>query len=375
MSSEKSAPEESKEMPDIEKESPVEEATSAELPSAQPEIASLTDPVTERPRRRFGLWLLLLAAGITAAIFFAPQQIKDEYLTPLNSWLETTGNHILTTEPVSAPEADTSIKTASPEQPVTTTEIRLDAAPISPAPAEANIETPVIVESKPSVSKEEIVHMLNAMSALQGELQSLRQQQSSIKEAQHADQIMQLRTRLRWITNQANHLPQIGLAWEEVSLMPVLSSDQREKAQKMQTLAEERLQTLQTWQQKLRTEAAGLTREEHANIIPAFETEWLNWIAGQFSIRRSLSKEEMQDRQLREQMLNISRGLEVEQWPDAKVWLQMRATLQLRKVAAADDKGESTDAVDLGLPESFNTIKNDITQLRQEAATWLEHLQ
>ncbi|MES0371777.1 MAG: hypothetical protein ABUK11_05805 [Mariprofundaceae bacterium] len=306
----------------------------------------------------FWLFLLILISIGVAFTFFTSKELKHKYLNLLTE--------SFTTE--KAEQIETPASDSTPE---------LVATPQS-APAEAfpepvvEIELPV-EEATNQASSEEISNVLDAMEALQGELRSLREQQQALEETQHSVQVMQLRTRLRWITNQANHLPQLQLAWEELTLMPILTSTERGHAQSMLALAEKRLLELQNWQQTLHTYAESLSRSEHANIIPAFENQWLNWIAEQFSVRSSLSDEEANDEELREQLINASRNIEIERWPDANAWLQLRATLQLRVIAAKTD-AESSAAVDLGLPESFKPIKTDINLLRQVAETWLEDL-
>jgi len=303
----------------------------------------------------FLLFITLLAAGY----IFAPKQLKSELFNLAETLLQKEMGQVsqkpVTPVPTSAPVVtEPELATVAPE-------------PVKPAIEVSKTPEPVVI----SASSDEVNRMLSAMSQLQNELKSLRQQQRLLEETQHSVQNMQLRARLGWITNPANHLAQIQLAWEEISLMPMLSSDERQQAQTMLALAEKSLRELQSWQQILQTQADSLTTKEHDNIVPSFESRWLNWIAEQFSIRPSLSQEEAQNAQLREQLLNISRNIEMEQWPDAKTWLQLHATLQLRMVTSASD---ASAAPKLELPESFDAIRHDIDQLRQTATTWMERL-
>ena len=318
----------------------------ASIPEAEPEKHS-------KPRKHsyklpvFLLFIALLAAGY----IFSPQQLKSDLIDSVNALLqaekEVALEPELTTPPVAEPEPQID---------------RLEAAAEIEPP-----ETPEIV----SASSDEVNRMLDAMEELQNELKSLRQEQQSIQETQQSLQKMQLRTRLRWITNRANHLPQLQLAWEEIALTPSLSSGEHARAQEMLTLAQQRLQELRNWQQSLQSHADSLTTAEHENIIPEYETPWLSWIRDYFSIKAASTTEQQQDEQLRQQLLSTSRNIELEQWPGGKSWQQLRATLQLRLARAAED---SPEAIDLGLPESFDPLKADIEQLRQTAATWLEGL-
>jgi len=329
----------------------------------------------QEKRRRFWPFLLLLI--IAAALFFqfAPQSLKEQYLTPLKQWIAD----LRTDMPKPGPAAPEPAGQAASQavQPAAQPDAKQTIQPVEETAAETPLKTEAVViepeeEKVKPASSEEIDRVLGAMNSLQGELHALRQQQRELEERQRSVQIMQLRTRLRWIANPANHLPQLKLAWEEVSLMPVLSAAERQRAQEMLALAEKRLQELDHWQAILRTTAESLTRTEHRSVIPAFENRFLNWIAEQFSVRQSLSREEADDAQLHEQLLNTSRDIELERWPDERTWLQLRSTLQLRLIAAKDGSESSETALDL--PESFADIRNDIDQLRQSAATWLEGL-
>lgn len=320
---------------------------------SQPEKSSSPEESSTPKKSSNKLPLLLLFISLlTAGYIFAPQPLKDEAVDLFNTLIQAKQ----TSQP-QAPTADTP-KTVEVE-PVTTK--REPIAAIDP-PAE-----PEVI----SASSDEVNRMLEAMDQLQGELASLRQKQQKLETQQHAVQRMQLRTRLRWITNPANHLSQIQLAWEEISLMPILTADERQQAEAMLAMAEKNKLELQKWQQVLQSHAKALGTQKHENVIPTFENPWLNWIADKFSIRPSLSEQEVENAKLREALLNTSRNLETEQWPDSKTWLQLRSTLQLRVVAAADTG--STEAK-LELPDSFDAMRKDMDQLRQTAATWMEQL-
>lgn len=320
--------------------------------SSKPET-STTPKKSSNKLLLFLLFILLLIAGY----IFAPQQLKDEAIVLIETL----------TQPKQSAQPQTTT--------VTTPEVaELEAAPepisteVTPA---IEIETPAEPEVI-SASSDEVNRMLEAMGQLERELTSLRQEQQKLEAQQHAVQRMQLRARLRWISNPVNHLSQIQLAWEEISLMPMLSADERQQAEAMLALAEKNLNALQGWQKILQTQAESLTTKEHDNIIPAYENRWLNWITEQFSVRPSLSEQEAENTKLRDALLNTSRNIEIEQWPDAKTWLQLRATLQLRVVADAEAESSASK---LELPESFDAIRGDIDQLRQTAANWMGQLQ
>jgi len=331
--------------------SDIEEAAAVKAESKEPSAPKPGATPKKKSSNKL-LLLLLFISLLTAGYIFAPQPMKDDALALVKTWMK-------------------SKQSLQPQQKAENT----PEAVVPKLPELAIVEPEPVAESAPEVisaSSDEVNRMLAAMDQLQGELKSLHQQQQQLKVQQQTVQRMQLRARLRWVTNPVNHLAQIQLAWEEIALMPMLSADERQQAETMLALAEKNLQALQSWQQIMQLQADALTRREHANIIPAFENRWLNWIAEQFSVRPSLSQEEAEDAKLRDTLLNTSRNIEIEQWPDAKAWLQLRATLQLRMVAAAT--ADSAEAK-LDLPESFDAIRADMDQLRQTAATWMEQLQ
>jgi len=307
-----------------------------------------------RKRRNWPTMLLLIA--IAAAVFFiyAPEPLKERVLTSVKQWLPDGQKEV--TKAASKP------KPAPASNPVS-----------APGQAPAVEQKPVVIERIVPASSEEINRVLNAMNLLQGELSSLRHQQMELEKQQHAVQVMQLRTRLNWIVNSANHLPQLQLAWEEISLMPVLSADERDQAQNMLAVAQKSLHQLQSWQQVLRKSSESLTKREHDNLIPVLENRWLNWITSQFSVRQSLSREEADDAALRDALIHTSRNIEMEIWPESRAWLELRAKLQLRLLN--DNKGSEASVNNtIELPESFDTIRADIESLRSAAAVWLERL-
>jgi len=332
--------------------SDIEEAAAVKAESKEPSTPK--QGTTPKKSSNKLLLLLLFISLLTAGYIFAPQPMKNEALALVKAWMKSKQS----TQPQQ--KAETTPEVVAPKLP--------ELATIESEPVAEPEPTPEVI----SASSDEVNRMLEAMNQLQRELTSLRQEQQKLEAQQHAVQRMQLRARLRGISNPVNHLSQIQLAWEEISLMPMLSADERQQAGAMLALAEKNLRALQGWQKILRAQADSLTSKKHDNIIPTYENRWLNWIAEQFSVRPSQSKQEAEDTKLRDTLLNTSRNIGIEQWPDTKAWLQLRATLQLRMVA--DEEVESSTSK-LELPESFDAIRSDIDQLRQTAATWMEQLQ
>ena len=179
---------------------------------------------------------------------------------------------------------------------------------------------------------------------------------------------MNLQVRLRWITDPASRAPQIKLAWEEISLLPGLNSEQRNTAEAMHALASTNVQKRREWQAALNKWADALTTPVHEDILPQPEHPWLAWIVGQFHLRQAPTEESRRLSALRERLLNVSRALTVEAWPGDGEWQSLHAELLLQVKAMQDEADET--AIDLGLPDNFSEIITNMTTLRDAARAW-----
>ena len=205
---------------------------------------------------------------------------------------------------------------------------------------------------------------------LSSELNQLAEEQKILRSSLHEQQQVNLQVRLRWITDPVSRLPQIKLAWEEISLLGGLNAEQHAKAEEMHTLARDSIQKLRQWQTSIQKWADTLAVPVHRDIIPKPEQPWLAWAASQFHLRPAPSEEASQLSHLRNQLENLISQLTTETWPAENDWQQLRAQLllQVRSQQAED----STEAIELNLPDSFKTIQADINTLQQTAQQWLE---
>jgi len=239
------------------------------------------------------------------------------------------------------------------------------AAPAVPArPAQ-----PVRIE-QPSATSEEIKNLLTAIEGLNRELAGMSQAQSALRESLNKQQQMNLQVRLRWISDPASRLPQIKLAWEEISLLTSLSDAQRTQAEQMHILARDSERKLQQWQDSLHKWADSLATPRQQNIIPEAGHPWLDWIFGQFRLYRAPSEESRQQARLRQKLLTAASQRNLEAWPAEGDWQQLRAELLLQAKSGAGT--DQTGSVDLGLPDNFDSIRADIDMLQQTAKQWLE---
>jgi len=228
-----------------------------------------------------------------------------------------------------------------------------------------------------------ITTLQESMQGLQSELQTLREQQQDAAHSQSMLESMQLHSRLSWIMKHNSHLPQIKLAWQEISLLPSLTTEQRNLAESMLKLAEQRQNDVHQWQQEISHLISSFKPSEYNNIIETTVTAdeskpWLQWLIKQFSLKRSQSSEEAALFRLKNTLLNIKQNLGLEQWPASTAWTELRAQLQLHLVELFNvNQGKNAQSPNeqakiLQLPENFDAIQADIKKLRQTAQTWLE---
>jgi hypothetical protein len=204
---------------------------------------------------------------------------------------------------------------------------------------------------------------------LSSELNQVTEAQKTLRTSLHTQQQMNLQVRLRWISDPASRLPQIKLAWEEISLLSGLSDEQRAKAEDMHVLARDTVQKLRQWQASMQKWADTLTVPLQKDILPKLEHPWLAWAIGQFHLRPAPSEEARHLTQLRNELENIISHLTAETWPAEHDWQRLRAQLVLQ--AKFRQAKESTEPIELDLPNNFETIKSDIDTLQQTAQQWL----
>jgi len=314
---------------------------------------------TPAKARRWPLFVLAFIVGSATSIF-ALNYYQQNYVLKSNS------TPIAITPITEAPLKSASIK------------------PVQEASKQVNTLT-LETSISTAINSEEGEALMTAITTLQGniqglqsELQILRQQQQDVAHSQSMLESMQLHSRLSWIMKHNSHLPQIKLAWQEISLLPSLTEEQRSLAESMLKLAEQRQNDVHQWQQDIDHLIINFKPNEYDNIIPtAIATDasnpWLQWLVQQFSLKRSQSSQEMALLTLKNTLLHIKQGMNLEQWPTGTEWTTLRAQLQLRLVAQFNkNKTDDKQAATLQLPENFDAIQADVKQLRQAAQSWLE---
>lgn len=314
--------------------------------------------------RRWPLFVLAFIVGSATSIF-ALNYYQQNYVLKANS----------------IPVAITPI-TKPPRESASLEPIQELSKPVDTLTLETSISTAISSEEGEALIAA-ITTLQDNIQGLQSALQTLRQQQQDVAHSQSMLESMQLHSRLSWIMKHNSHLPQIKLAWQEISLLPSLTPEQRNLAESMLKLAEQRQNDVHQWQQELNYLVTNSKPNAYDNIISAAVTAddsnpWLQWLIKQFSLKRSQSSQEVALLALKNTLLHIKQSMNLEQWPAGTAWTELRAQLQLRLVEqfnanqVENKQSENDQAKTLQLPESFEAIQADVKQLRQAAQAWLE---
>jgi len=332
------------------KNEPANNTDTKENKQPEPVPSQTSDKANKKPRQssRWPWFALAFIAG-SAISFYAPQKYPQ-----ILSFLPSSA----------AQQRQVPAELPTTPNPTPATEV-IQAKPIVNSTAMSSEEGKVLINSMNSLYEE--------MQSLQNELEILRQQQSQVQQTQSSIESMQLHSRLTWITSPASHLPQIQLAWQEILLLPSLTAEQRQQAEDMFQLAQQRVQNIHQWQQELEHLAASFNIQKANNIIPESLDEpnnpWLQWLSQQFSLKRTQNHETLALQKLKSTLTRIQRSLAIEQWPNAKAWTKLRAELQLRVLKSAPQNSEPPK---LQLPDHFDTIQADMISLRATAEQWLK---
>lgn len=331
--------------------------TQAASETAPPDNAD--DKKKPAPRKRGSrIWALLLMlvvlAGLVALLYWYervhPNVLGMLHLTE-HAAPPTTGE-----SPASVPAPAKTPVAKAPE--TAPGDHQTEAAPVAPArPA-----TPL--------SAQQAAQLMTAIQQLQDQLQQLRSNNEQLHKALAEQQRLDLRSRLRLIADPATRLPQLALLWQDVSLSPVLSANQRNEAISMTAAAREALTQNQQWQQRLDVWIARLAEQESGpDLIPHFDHPWLAWLARQFHFRPAPTNGSSGSQVLRQKLIRIRHGMAIESWPETKVWQPLRAELILINASSAKAGGKTAQ---LGLPNNFTAMRQAVAALHETAHQWLE---
>jgi hypothetical protein len=319
---------------------------------------ALATDEAEAPRKGSGRWwalllVLIVLAGMVAVIYrYAIQHPGSFNLESL-------------TKPSTTPTAAKQPATETPaSKPSTAPEAgQSQATPVTPQPSPPTAQT--------RLSSEDAKQLMSAMTELQQQLQQMRTDNAELRQALTQQQRVDLRSRLKLIADPDTRLKQLSLLWEDVSLSPALTAQQRSTAISMTAAAHEAMTQNQLWQQRLDKWITKLSAPESGpDLIPHFDHPWLEWLAEQFHLRPAPANSSSGSQVLRERLMQIRRGMTIETWPDTKDWQPIRAELILIHASAA--KTDAEKAAGIGLPNDFKAMRKAVATLHETGRQWLE---
>ncbi|HXH64361.1 MAG TPA: hypothetical protein VNH42_02500 [Mariprofundaceae bacterium] len=306
------------------------------------------------------LWALLLILVVVAGM----AGLTYRYAIQHPGTFETSQQNEPAAPPASIEHpAPTTAPAASTPEPAPNADVIKAAPIIPPKPAMPLVQT--------RLNSQEAKQLMAAMEQLQQQLQRLSTDNAQLQQALAQQQHIDLRTRLKLIADPDTRLKQLSLLWEDVSLSPVLSADQRNEAVSMTAAAQEALAQNLLWQQRLDRWIAQLAGPEAGpDLIPHFAHPWLAWLANQFHLRPAPTNDNGGSQVLREKLMQIRRGMAIESWPESKDWQPIRAELILIQASSAKNGAEKDAGI--GLPNDFTTMRQAVATLHETARRWLE---
>jgi len=300
-----------------------------------------TDAAAEvqQPAEKKARWPWIIAGVLVLALPLAwllvPASVRAPYMKRLDAWLGRPAPHM-------------------------TGEHSPTARKITPQPQPAITTTP----ARPLVSAADVAALRASIRALRQELAQTRHEHQAFMDTVRRHQETDLRMRLRWIVQPESRLEQLITYWEDITLLPVLSDEERARADDMLRLARELRARVHDWQTRLSAVASSLPAPIVETIRIHPDNKWLAWFTSQFRLSTSPSQERQQLEALRHRILAAGRQLAAGQWPEQAAWHALLEDIQ-------QQLGEDAIAA---LPQDFKKAQDDIGAMRQAAHDWLDSL-
>jgi len=362
-----------------------EGASSSVGEQAEPRPGDIKTDGPKKPRRWPWLIILVLILAAVAVWFLLPRETRQTYLHNFEGF---NSNPPVSDEAVQEETTVESGQQPAEQQPVNAEKPAAPEAAIQPEPEQipsaesrsvpaANLEIDpstleglinVIGELRAGIddlnaSNTELKKSLDA-GGLRASIDELKASNAELKNSLDARRVLDLKSRLRWLTNPGMRLSQIKLAWEDIALLPALSDSDRELARKMLDLSGRDMKQLNAWLSTI----DGLSEKypsvafKDAELIA--EDSWWAWLKNLFHLRRAPSASTQRQNDLHDRLLRVHDRLFRQKWPDQKGWSALLAGIRER---------EGKDA-DIGLPNDFSSIQHDIAKMRAAAVAWLARL-
>jgi len=307
-----------------------------ETPSQDAPLRQDTPPAgPPRRNRRWWLWLtisvLLLALPLTW--MFVPKEVWMPYLKRLEPWRHQPAIPVPRKQPATAQTPPRITRTAP--------------APARIAPTTADV-----------------ARLHDTIDALRRELEQTRRERRAFMSAMHRHQQADLRLRLHWITRPESGLAQISAYWEDITLLPALDEEDQARAENMLQLARRLNARVHNWRDRLTAIAGALPMPVAESIHIETDNRWLAWLASQFRLSTSPSREQRELQVLHRRIQRAAHQLAAGQWPEQARW---QALLK-------DIRAQLGDTATAGLPQGFEQAQNEIRTMRQTAQHWLGRL-
>lgn len=349
-----------------------------ETPTDAPETGS--EPESNEHRKSSWLsWLvlILIIGGLAAGWVLMPEKNRQQltaFVTEQIDQLQPSQqqpSQQQQTEPASeAAPAPETINEPEPEATIPAPPPETAATLPREIPAElpAAAEQPAMTkpaEAKPqAATSKEVGTLMASIDNLTTELHAVRDEQRQLQQSMQAREKLELRANLHRIADSSSRLPQMAADWQDILLLPILSDAQRAQAESMRKLAADDAANIAAWRKQLEHLADSLPIPEHSDVIPKPDNTWLSWLAGQFHLRPAPTAERQALAALHYRLLNAGHALAAESLPDAKSW----------KALLDDTRTRLGKKVELGLPDSLDSVHEDKMKMRLLAQNWLEQL-
>ncbi|MBF0282610.1 MAG: hypothetical protein HQM07_08620, partial [Zetaproteobacteria bacterium] len=177
-----------------------------------------------------------------------------------------------------------------------------------------------------------------------------------------------LATYLQWLQQpQTDRFQRVQL-WQEIAKLSILGEEEKQVALRMWNVSTKRVNRIFELQKAMgRLDILLVEGGGQENLMPHFETPWLEWLSQQVTLRRT-PPYHVDINALRVAWLQVTHDVSTEKWPEDTLWQPL--LLQLRQTLVSMGELDSVD-VDLGVPSSFVSEMDEDAMMRTQAQAWL----
>jgi len=346
-------------------------AADGEQPAVDTRATSQEKSDTSKPhkKKRVGPWLFLLLVfiGLPAAWLLSPPEFRKqagELLNAGKAQLQT----IQVTRPTSPPMIDKQDQTAEGIAQVEA--MSGDDSGAIEAPRNASGEEPgTSVELAAPASLESTSRTVDSaellqeeINRLQGKLNDMQAEREQLTQQLKTSRVIELRVWLGLLASADMRLSQRVEMWSYLASLPSLDESEQKQAREITRTLQLNVTQLADLRKKLKQLGKDIPEKTQADIIPKPENPYLAWLLSAFHLRPAPSTDEMQDIDLKKQLLDIEHALSIEDWPEEGTWRQL--------LKAVRDKLSDNPR----LSKSMDDIRGGIDSSRKTASDWRKAL-